>query len=317
MEVKVITRKETEIELSGYGFDADALELLLRLSAPERHTSRVAAVKEVVLERAIGCMTPPEREVYDREDTSVIFTQNYILPRAIMLCVLDLVGIGGENDMGGSAFGSNCSTARIPQFRDLGTGRKQARDGAAWSAAIEEAGKDLLAKWCEQSDEAKRDPEADLIFEIVPCRDTKYEENWENWTGLSIRAPYKESVMDWIPEKKDFDWVVKNQHLEFQGQDLLSWSHTLVAYAILDKAHEKDPKCGWIPYHTTHLIPGVEIKFGGILSDWNEIYEEQAKWLSRIEEGLPVDWWNDEIRDQEEKVSIVSAIEETGNLVIK
>lgn len=52
---------------------------------------------------------------------------------AIGLCIADLIGVGGTQGLTGDG------TGRIKAFAALGKGRKQAYDGPAWTAAIEDA----------------------------------------------------------------------------------------------------------------------------------------------------------------------------------
>lgn len=124
------TRKDLEAALTAKGIEGAALEALLRETAPDRHRARVEAARlaaeEYYLE-AIGV---------SREDTH---PDNLVTAAAAILWA-DTVGVGGRDGVGGDA------TERHPAFAGCGKGRKQATDGAAWSAAIREAAESMVAR---------------------------------------------------------------------------------------------------------------------------------------------------------------------------
>lgn len=97
------TRKEMALELEGKGISGPAQELVLKYTAPARHAARVEATRKV----AVGTKVP------------------------IISLLLDLTGVGGRLGLEG------IGTARLAPFRELGKGRKQARDGGAYMAAAE------------------------------------------------------------------------------------------------------------------------------------------------------------------------------------
>lgn len=125
------------------GVDGPALELLKKSGAGLRHTQRVIAAMEAAFR---GTHTPAAKCDFD-----VIFSPQYtsvadVLTAlkasslqenayvfACMALLEDVVGLGGTSGVTG------CGTTRALPFQNLGSGRKKAGDGAAWSAAIRDA----------------------------------------------------------------------------------------------------------------------------------------------------------------------------------
>jgi hypothetical protein len=108
----VPTRRAEETRLRELGVDGDALDILLRETAPARHAARV----EAALQAAAAT------HACDAEGPGCI--------GCLVVLVADVIGVGGRGDAEGRG------TARLPPFALLGKGRKQATDGAAWDAAI-------------------------------------------------------------------------------------------------------------------------------------------------------------------------------------
>ena len=142
-----------------------AAELLVAAGGHARHTTRVSEAMEtawllatpVESENGVpamptgGDMAPAEIEAAEEQAA-----------RAAMLCFAELAGTGGQLDAG---LGSP-STERLPGFNDLGSGRRHASDGAAWTAAIREAGV-KLANWATHPEGTVEDrPGADLTVGI-------------------------------------------------------------------------------------------------------------------------------------------------------
>lgn len=92
---------DVRVSLADRGVTGPAADVLVRLGAPARHAARVEYV------RALG------------DDCDVV-----------AWALLDAIGVGGRAGLTGAA------TARHPALRGCGKGRKQATDGAAWTAAI-------------------------------------------------------------------------------------------------------------------------------------------------------------------------------------
>lgn len=114
------TRRKAAVRLESDGISGAAAEMLLNAGNYLRHAQRVAEAKAAAqaAAREILGENAGEKEV----DVVVRF-----------LGFLDAVGVGGCGGLEG------ISTSRLPIFRSLGKGRKFARDGGAWSAAIQEA----------------------------------------------------------------------------------------------------------------------------------------------------------------------------------
>lgn len=93
----------------------EALEGLLGWPGPREHIERVKATKDAALQATKGNGG-----------------------EAALLLLLDLSGVGGISEVGGS------STLRLPAFSKLGKGRWRARDGSLWRRAAIRALKELL-----------------------------------------------------------------------------------------------------------------------------------------------------------------------------
>jgi hypothetical protein len=102
---KTTTRAALAAQLAEAGVTGEAAELVLAATAGLRHAARCDAARVAATETGAP----------------------------VTAVILDAVGVGGRLGLGGDA------TARAPWARGLGTGRKHARDGGAWSAAIEAA----------------------------------------------------------------------------------------------------------------------------------------------------------------------------------
>lgn len=102
----VPTRAAEAQKLAASGVTGAAADLILAAGASGRHEARVAAAAAVAA--SLGPVGP-------------------------LAILLDAIGVGGDRGLEGRA------TKRLPPFRILGTGRKNARDGEAWTAAIRDA----------------------------------------------------------------------------------------------------------------------------------------------------------------------------------
>ena len=105
--------------LAQHGVYDAAQEFLVAATAPSRHALRVDAVKA-------ACV--PYAPSLGGDDRNAV----------VWFALLDHVGVGGALGVTGDG------TDRVPIFRALGTGRKQARDGAAWTSAIAAARDEAL-----------------------------------------------------------------------------------------------------------------------------------------------------------------------------
>lgn len=101
-----------------------AIRAMLRETAPERHRSRIDQARCRALEMAADNTAP-------HPDMPPSTERIWCAVQAVAFLVADAMGIGGRDGVEGLA------TARLPGLDSLGTGRKQAGDGPAWSSAIE------------------------------------------------------------------------------------------------------------------------------------------------------------------------------------
>lgn len=167
-------RKEARKFLTSLGIDGEAAEAFLDSTTQSRHKKRAAkavltainAVRvylglekydqiqmrekgwntqsfEAWVEGGKGGVSEPETlaDLFEGENSERDLVSERISHSQVALAwailEADEVGIGGP------ALEPGAATARVPALRGLGKGRKQARDGGAWSAAIERAENEL------------------------------------------------------------------------------------------------------------------------------------------------------------------------------
>jgi hypothetical protein len=118
----------------GLGLTGEALDLFVKAGAHRRHEMRIKIAQDVLLE--VGRAAIPPEEV--RRNGAGAHLEALATRLAILAGRLDAGGIGGRFGCGGDA------TARLPGLHQCGKGRKQASDGGAWTAALEEAITGLL-----------------------------------------------------------------------------------------------------------------------------------------------------------------------------
>ena len=104
------------------GLTGEAAELAARVGGQARHERRVQAAVTAAMEWAGHAESHVHRQV-----------------RARVALLLDRVGAFGPHGLGNPG---GCS-ARHPAFAGLGSGRRYARDGTAWDAALQEADRAL------------------------------------------------------------------------------------------------------------------------------------------------------------------------------
>jgi hypothetical protein len=109
-------------ELETLGVEGPAADLIIKAGAPARHEARVKAT----IAAAYAATTTQVGK--DGE-----FGRACHAASAAATILADMIGIGGELGLTGAA------TSRLPAFSGLGTGRKQAGDGAAYMAAASAA----------------------------------------------------------------------------------------------------------------------------------------------------------------------------------
>jgi hypothetical protein len=132
------------------GLSGAALDLYVAGGAAERHAARVDAAKAAAMAAA-----------HD-DDPDVVGLE--LALDAWALCELERHGIGGRHGVEGGA------TVRMPWARNLGKGRRQARDGGAWTSAINAAGAEL-AKYLDAEVRAVEPELAPTHCVLCPLRD--------------------------------------------------------------------------------------------------------------------------------------------------
>jgi hypothetical protein len=116
-------KTKSELTSAFPGIGEDALSVIQRVTAPARHAARVDAASAAA-RRWVNDLSGRE-SINDWERGA----------RAALLCYLEAKGL-----YGGGLREPGAGTQRHPTFRSLGSGRRQAMDGAAWTAAIACAG---------------------------------------------------------------------------------------------------------------------------------------------------------------------------------
>jgi len=138
---QIPTRKALREHLSEVGITGAAQEAILGETGHYRHDIRVraaATAATVEVERTWGPLIAAEAEAMDdgipsRQWTGHGWAADVKNLLGFLVCTLDAFGHGGPDGVSGAA------TGRIAAFGGLGSGRKQATDGEAWTAAIREA----------------------------------------------------------------------------------------------------------------------------------------------------------------------------------
>jgi len=193
------------------GVDDDTVEVLRRATSGRRCVWRSAMALETALEAA----TVERGEALGLHVDEVDEVPSTALAWAML--AVDGVGVGGADDIEG------IGTDRIPAFGDLGAGRKNAHDGPAWSAAIDEARR-VLARIINGGDvtrspliapveigcESDRAPlcivwgdddSAPLPFDLVPPR-------WQR--SVALQAALSWMGGDTFPRTFDPEWAVSD-----------------------------------------------------------------------------------------------------------
>jgi hypothetical protein len=179
---------------------AETHDFIRRITAPERHEWRVQQAAYAALKEALQIHPAYSPESFPEEtlrkwsrgewDGLGLYSVEPYGPfrLAILLCEMESRGRGGPNDMG-LHDGIGCrATDRMPWAKVLGRGRHWAGDGAAWTAAIEDAARRLrellrAAKvvWAEDDD--------DLLliggpFAVSECR-RRIASEFRRWRQIS------------------------------------------------------------------------------------------------------------------------------------
>lgn len=120
------TAKELRSYLDGLAVREEAADALVKETAHHRHSYRVSKVEETALKAG--------RDWFDLMDDTAgekrgQYGQVAYVAGSALLIALDLAGIGGRDACDGAG------TDRMGWAQRLGSGRKQAGDGAAWTSA--------------------------------------------------------------------------------------------------------------------------------------------------------------------------------------
>ena len=128
----ILTAREERDMAEAAGFYGPALEERVRRGRHNRHMARVLTA--LLAARGSTEETPPTALPSSLEGVLSGWSDSDLGWSWAMLS-LDALGIGGHDGLTGDR------TDRLPCFRNCGSARKQARDGAAWTSAITEARK--------------------------------------------------------------------------------------------------------------------------------------------------------------------------------
>jgi len=195
--MKENTRAGLAKALEGMGVSYDTAEAILGLTAPVRHQIRTDYVQKTVVLEAKK-MTFASGRHPDAFEAEVL---------GVALCALDQFGLGGRQGLTGKA------TARIPQFKRLGKGRKQAWDGGAWSEAIECASNQM----CHRIRTAGRWKAGDE-FIFAPVLPEGGDPD-PGWTGIGVAL---------TPDGREI--------LPIRGEELLPWARVAATLGAADSA---------------------------------------------------------------------------------
>lgn len=127
-------RVPTARAIRGLGLPGEATATLLRFTAPARAEARARETSAAA--RTWAAMIAGQDPARPRATGVTVEAEERAVAAALLL--LDLVGVGGRAGVEG------VGTARLPCFRRLGRGRKQAGDGEAYMAAAQAALSELL-----------------------------------------------------------------------------------------------------------------------------------------------------------------------------
>jgi hypothetical protein len=241
MEIK--TRTGLAEALEGMGMSYETSQEVLGLTAPVRHESRKSDVFS-------ACNTGANNMVF-ASGSHPDATEAEVL--RVGLCVFDMFGIGGGRGLTGEA------TDRIPQFRNLGKGRKQAYDGPAWSAAIKEAATEMFDQI--KGSNTWKGGEALALAPVHP----EGGDPCPGWTGVGIAL---------TPDGGEI--------LPMRGNELRPWAAVVATLGAADRAiaalpseemfggmysREIRDRPNW------PVLSGRRIKFVGTPSDWSQVID--------------------------------------------
>jgi hypothetical protein len=222
----VPTRRAAALALTAEGVTDAAAELILAAGAAERHAARVAAAAAAA---AAACGRLEH-----------------------LALVLDAVGVGGTRGLDGAA------TVRLPPFGGLGSGRKQARDGEAWSAALRFA---LLSSWTrvevDATPEGVRIVNADDRNVVIAARLAAREipPEWAEWTRalagralLALARGERRPDLEWLQFAGEArDWAAIFNAAEHEMQVARAVARIRAAATVADAAAVATDCCRALP----------------------------------------------------------------------
>jgi hypothetical protein len=256
--------------------------------------SRVADAKQFAVNAAKKYVYEQENQSYGRSELDKLLEpedheDTWTLAQAAGLCLLDQIGVGGNDGVSGAG------TTRLPCFAECGKGRKQASDGGAWDAAIEAAEREL----------ADNAGYFGRMLSICPIRpeDGLWNHDQKSWGrkegGIGVILPDNEP---WANGRPDFTPIpVPNRGEDVAGRTLYdySWHWSLARECLRRTAGMKS----W--------FPEVYIDVQGTAADWSAVVNElsRIRKLDEVEHCLISYWWNH--RDEERKVEKLDGGRET------
>lgn len=249
------TRKGLEEALVAMGMSHETSQEVLDLTAPVRHRARVGKAR-------LACQTGASKMIFASGDRPDAFESDVI---GVALCAIEMFGLGGTRGLTGEG------SIRIPQFRGLGKGRKQAYDGPAWSAAIQEAAYEIFAG-------LQRSPAwkcGDLLA-FAPVLPEGGDPD-PGWTGIGIAL---------TPDGGEI--------LPLRGDELRPWARVVAILAAADRAIDLLP---FLPSAGTFAgmysseirnrpnwpeIGGCKVSFVGAPDEWSLVLDALADALAAL-----------------------------------
>jgi hypothetical protein len=176
------TWRETRESL-GDGLSEEALEIVRRATAQQRHEARITAARQAAIEA----------------------TDDFRL--AGVLCALEANGHGGPLGMG-DHLGPR-ATLRAEWARGLGSGRANARDGQAWDAAIRAAAQEMLRDYAPETWEEVAPTAQDVVDLLAKITDPVVLEEARAYARSRIYEAARNGH-DPAPAVREWDQVIRS-----------------------------------------------------------------------------------------------------------
>jgi len=241
--MKENTRAGLAKALEGMGVSYSTAEAILGLTAPVRHQIRTDYVQRTAVLEAEK-MTFASGRHPDAFEAEVL---------GVALCALDMFGLGGRKGLTGKA------TVRIPQFRRLGKGRKQAWDGGAWDGAIECAGNKMFHRILRAG---RWGTGGEFIFAPVLPEGGDPD---PGWTGIGVAL---------TPDGGEI--------LPIRGDELIPWARVVATFGAADRAISLLPDEGmWREMYAEEIrdrpnwpvVYGSLVSFTGDPESWSQVVD--------------------------------------------